>query len=227
MRFRMSSLVAGAALMAAPITSAGAQWNLGSSTNMCGGSEFTFCFSLLAQQKSATTFWVTLANNALNGSNAGAYANLVFTQIGFVGLTSTWSFTSSSGTSFSPSSNLTPLSDGPGGIYQGATANAPGPKNGLLFGESITFVFENTTYANFAGSYLGIHAQAGPGGCSSKIFVNDHSTYTNPAPSISAACGGTTTTGSTSAPEPASYVLMATGLAGILGVGTIRRRRTI
>ena len=93
--------------------------------------------------------------------------------------------------------------------------------NGLLFEESITFEFLNTNAATFHTSNLAMHAQAGPGNCSSKMEINlSGGTLPPNGPNfITPDCGGVTTT-----PEPASIVLMASGLFGVFGVARLRRK---
>ena len=143
-------------------------------SDVCGGTNFTFCLAISGQQgtgANAANFFVTITNEALHGSNLDPYANIVFTALGFNGFASAPSFTSSPGTSFHSSNDITDLSNF-SGTWVGAEANSPAPKDGLLFGESITFMFANTTAATFAATDFAIHAQAGPGGCSSKLELD-------------------------------------------------------
>jgi hypothetical protein len=222
MRLKARSLIAATAMLSAPLAASSAQYAFGSSTDICGGTNFTFCLAISGQQgtgANAANFFITIANEALHGSNADPYATLVFSAFGFNGFATAPSFTSSPGTSFHSSNNIADLSNF-FGTWVGAEANNPVQQNGLLFGESITFMFANTTAATFAASDFAIHAQAGPGGCSSKIELDlSHSAPSNGSNFISSDCSSVTAT-----PEPASLTLMATGFLG-LGVVVVRRRR--
>jgi hypothetical protein len=209
-------------MISAPLAASNAQYAFGSSTDVCGGTNFTFCFAISGGQGTgvdAANFFITVTNEALHGSNADPYGTLAFTALGFNGFASAPSFTSSAGTSFHSSNNISDLSNF-FGTWVGAEANNPAPQMGLLFGESIRFMFANTTAATFAASDFAIHAQAGPGGCSSKLEVDlSHGAPANGGNFISPSCSSVTAT-----PEPASLTLMATGFLG-LGVVVVRRRR--
>jgi hypothetical protein len=222
MRFKAWSLIAASAVLSAPLAASNAQYAFGSSPDVCGGNNFTFCLAIAGQQgtgANAANFFITITNEALHGSNADPYATLVLSAFGFNGFASAPSFTSSPGTSFHSSNNITDLSNF-FGTWVGAEANSPAPQNGLLFGESITFLFANTTAATFAASDFAVHAEAGPGGCSSKLELDlSHAAPSNGSNFISSDCSSVTAT-----PEPASLTLMATGFLG-LGVVVVRRRR--
>ena len=225
MRFKAWSLIAASAMLSAPLAASNAQYVFGTHQDVCGGTNFTFCLAISGQQgagANAANFFVTIINEGLDGSNAAPYASIVFTALGFNGFANAPSFTSSPGTSFHSSNNINDLSNF-SGTWVGAEANSPSPKDGLLFGESITFMFANTTAATFASSEFAIHAQAGPGGCSSKIELNLSQAAPPNGPNfIGEGCGGAPVTAT---PEPASLTLMATGFLGLGGVAIRRRRK--
>jgi hypothetical protein len=220
MRFKALSILGATAMISAPLAASSAQYGFGSPTDVCGGNNFTFCLAISAGQgtgANAANFFITVTNEALHGSNADPYASLVFTALGFNGFASAPSFSSVAGTSFKSSNDINDLSNFFGN-WVGAEANNPAAQQGLLFGESITFMFANTTAATFAASDFAIHAQAGPGGCSSKLELD----LSQGAPANGGNFIGTGCSPVTATPEPASVTLMATGF---LGLGVIARRR--
>jgi hypothetical protein len=211
--------------LAAPLTAASAQYNIGNPTDVCGGTYYTFCVSISAAQGTgqfANDFFITIVNTALHGSNAGDYAGLSITALGFNGYaTSPLIYAASAGTLFNTNDNITDLSNFKPGPWVGGVAVPPPVKNGLMFNEFITFEFVNTTAATFNNSDLAFHAQAGPGGCSSKfeISLSDGTLPAN-GPDFVNSC-----TPVTSTPEPATLAMFSTGLAGMMGMGWRRRKR--
>jgi hypothetical protein len=93
-------------------------------------------------------------------------------------------------------------------------------------GESGTWIFTFTgfggTSAEFddfiSGASVGAHFISGPNGCSTKPIVNADGTH-NSGP-LDENCGGETTV-----PEPATMMLLATGLIGLGGATFVRRRK--
>jgi hypothetical protein len=223
LRVRALPILAAVAALAAPMRASSAQYAFGNVNDVCGGNSFTFCLAISAVQGTginANTLFITVTNQGLHGSDDAPYGSLVFTAMGFNGFTTAPAFSSSDeGTSFKSSDSIKDLKNFKPGPWVGVEATPPPPKNGLLFGESITFAFTNTTIETFAATDFAIHAQAGPGGCSSKLVIDlSHPASANGADFIGSECGSPVT----ATPEPASLVLMATGF---LGVGALVRKR--
>jgi hypothetical protein len=114
------------------------------------------------------------------------------------------------------------------GTTVGGGANSPGPNpnNSLNDGETVTFMFTLTGNYNLSNVQFALHDQGGSGqySCanSTKLVVSQTGTGSNAwdANATPADCLPPTTT----APEPASMFLLATGLLGMAGI-QLRRRR--
>jgi hypothetical protein len=228
-RMRVGALpvLAVVAALSAPVRTAHAQYGFGNVSDVCGGNSFTFCLAISAVQGTgvdANTLFLTVTNEGLHGSDEAPYGSLVFTSMGFNGYDDAPAFDSpAAGTSFKSSDAIKDLSNFKPGPWVGVEAKNPSPKNGLLFGQSITFAFTNTTVATFAETDFAIHAQAGPAGCSSKLVIDlSQGAKANGADFIGSDCGSPVT----ATPEPASLLLMATGFFGVGAVVRRRRART-
>lgn len=222
-RVRALPVLAVVAALSAPMRVSSAQYAFGNLSDVCGGNSFTFCLAISAVQGTginANTLFLTVTNQGLHGSDDPPYGSLVFTAMGFNGYATAPAFSSpDEGTSFKSSDSIKDLSNFKPGPWVGAEAANPAVKKGLLFGESITFAFANTTAATFAETDFAIHAQAGPAGCSSKLVIDlSHPAVANGADFMGSECGSPVT----ATPEPASLLLMATGF---LGVGAVVRKR--
>ena len=104
----------------------------------------------------------------------------------------------------------------------GFDAGPPAPQNGLSAGDGGPFTFTITFGGTFTAGDIGavgfgVHAISGPNGCSTKLFV-DANGGTNTLTAADPACATTVV------PEPITMTLLASGLAGMGGVGALRRR---
>lgn len=185
----------------------------------CGGSNFETCASIALVFNGTNEVTITVTNNGPG----------VYTNVGLIGLPAGRTVAATGGSggnggnwaswSGPPPADL--VGDGlPEETYGMSAPSAGGIyANGLLIGQTISFTFSiggaALTTEQMAALGVGIRAQAGPNGCSTKLGVVDGQVIDNVNEENYAECG-------TTVPEPASMFLFGAGVVGILAT---RRRR--
>ena len=213
----LKSLAAAGIIAAFSANPAWADWSSGT---VCGGGNFSTCASVDVTTVSTTSFTITVTN--LGGANTGT-SDATFFAVGVYNLPAGGTVTIQA----NPDNNMvigTCSSLNPLDCEHAAEAVPPPPDNGVEVGETVTFVVTFAAPfdpADLAAIGVSIHAGDGPNGCSTKLGIeNEGGTTFGPGDETpNPACAETVI------PEPITMTLLATGLAGMGGVGFIRRRK--
>lgn len=197
----------------------------------CGGASFMSCATVIANwDAGSSTLTLDVTNTNPNAGWTGVIARLGFSGIGGTINTGASSFSGDGDWAFSNS--LTAIS-----AYAGAQAKPAPPENGLADGESATFTIVFSVVPTFGSNFsFGLHEISADDywkrneieGCSgsNKLFVTKTGETYTPNTIIGGGDCYPDDPPTEIVPEPATMVLLATGLIGLAGAQIRRRKNT-